>query len=158
MSTNYGVIMQKLKPILFCLSLVSLFACTPKQPEKIVQVGYLKANISQETLNNKMDFKRYSYYCKNYETDSDAYLATYFPLWKESRLAENFGFYFQLDNGKIEPFDHIENKALNSAGTRFEVVYRSYFPIQGAYVELKAKEKSSIYTKNNLPWLECWEG
>lgn len=144
---------------LLSLTLIGLFACTPKQetsPEK-PQIGYLKNEISQAELGNVANFKRYSYVCQNFDTGSISYLTTYFPQWRESRLAENFGIYFQLDGGKAEPFDHIENRPLNAAATRFEVRYRSYYPIQGSYVELKAREKSSIYYKNGQKWLECQE-
>lgn len=151
--------MHKFKFLLSGLLLFGLFSCTPlKQAEKETQTGYLKSDITQAELNNTNNFKRYDYYCKNTETNSISYLATYFPLWKESRLSENFGFYFQLDNTEAVPFDHIENKPLNKSGTRFEVRYRSYQPIQGDYVELKAKEKSSIYIKNHAIWLNCKGG
>lgn len=150
--------MHKFKFILFLATFAVLFGCTAPEPTSPPQIGYLQNKISQMELNNRENFKRYHYYCKNFEKGTTSHLATYFPLWRESRLAENFGFYFQLDNGQAEPFDHIENKALNRAATRFEVRYRSYFPIDGNYVELKAREKSSIYYKNNRPWLECKEG
>ena len=77
-------------------------------------------------------------------------------------MKENFGIYFQLDGGKAEPFDHIENRTLNARGTRFEVIYRSYNPIQGSYIDLIARQNSSIYYKNHrgkrTRWLECREG
>lgn len=146
--------------VIFASVLFSVFACTPSQKHKPMpsQVGYLKENISQAELNNSINYKRYSYYCKNFETGELSYLATYFPLWKESRLKDNFGIYFQLDGGKAYPFDHIENYALNASRTKFEVHYRSYHPIDGAYINLVAREKSFIYYKNSLPWLECKEG
>lgn len=76
-------------------------------------------------------------------------------------MKDNFGFYFQLDGGKIEPFDHIENKTLNARGSRFEVTYRSYNPIQGSYVDFIAREQSSAYYRNingvRIPWLNCRE-
>ncbi|MDH2997629.1 hypothetical protein A1D22_07845 [Pasteurellaceae bacterium LFhippo2] len=149
--------MKKLKLILLASTLLGLFACTPKTTET-PKVGYLKNNISQAELNNPTDYKRYYYNCRNSETSSSSVLVSYFPLSLESRKKENFGFYFQLDNGKVQPFDHIENKALNASGTRFEVIYRSYHPIEGAYVNLIAGEGSSIYYKNSTPWLECREG
>lgn len=148
--------MKTLKFIALASTLAGLFACTSSAPQK--QVGYLKQNISQAELNNRAEYKRYNYYCNNFETGSISFLAAYFPLSKESRKKENFGFYFQLDNGKVQPFDHLENKALNARGTRFEVRYRSYYPINGSYVNLSARESSSTYYKNSLPWLECREG
>lgn len=151
--------MSVLKKFTLISLVVGLFACTQtEQQTTSTQTGYLKNDISQAELNNTTNFKRYSYFCKNYENGASSYLAAYFPLWKESRFQENFGFYFQLDNGKALPFDHIENKPLNAAETRFEVRYRSYQPIEGSYVELKAREKSSVYYKDNQPWLECQEG
>ncbi|HDL4105267.1 TPA: hypothetical protein PW692_002181, partial [Mannheimia haemolytica] len=87
-----------------------------------------------------------------------SYLATYFPLWSESRKQENFGIYFQLDGGKVYPFDHLANISLNARATKFEVRYRSYQPIEGSFVELVAREFTSTYYKNNVPWLECREG
>lgn len=153
--------MSKFKLILLTTTIAGLFACTDTQTVKKAdtkQTGYLKNEISQAELNKAGDYKRYSYICKNFETGSSSYLAAYFPLWKESRLKENFGFYFQLDGGKIEPFDHIENRTLNTKGTRFEVTYRSYHPIQGSYVDLKAREHASVYSKNGQAWLECKEG
>lgn len=152
--------MKIVKYTLLAATLTGLFACsTPETPQKTPeQVGYLKNEISQAELNNTTNFKRYSYACNYTQTGETAYLAAYFPLWKESRLPENFGFYFQLNNGKAQPFDHLINAPLNAAETRFEVRYRSYFPIEGSYVELKAREKSSIYYKNGQAWLECQEG
>lgn len=153
--------MRKIKLILCCLALTGLFACSPKptvEPEQTVQIGYLKTIITQTELNNRENFKRYHYVCQHLQTKEIFYLATYFPLWRESRLPENLGFYFQLNNGKAHPFDHLESKPLNKAATRFEVRYRSYLPIDGSYIVLKAREKSSIYYKNNQPWLECREG
>ena len=38
------------------------------------------------------------------------------------------------------PFDHVENRTLNARGNRFEVIYRSYEPIDGSYVDLIARE------------------
>lgn len=154
--------MPKLKLILLSTTLATLFGCTTPEPTSQPQVGYLKNNISQAELNNSADFKRYSYYCKNFEDGSTSYLASYFPLSLESRKQENFGIYFQLDGGKAEPFDHIENKTLNARGTKFEVIYRSYYPINGSYVDLVAREYRSTYYKNQngvrTPWLECREG
>lgn len=158
LQSSFGKVMPKFKLILLSTTLTVLFGCTAPKPTPQPQIGYLKNNISQSELNNVANFKRYNYYCYNFETASSSFLASYFPLWKESRFAENFGFYFQLDNGKALPFDHLENKVLNSTSSRFEVRYRSYLPIDGDYVELKAREKSSIYYKNNQPWLECFEG
>ncbi|MDD0824573.1 hypothetical protein PTQ27_08885 [Mannheimia sp. AT1] len=152
--------MNRLKLMLLGMFVLGLTACNSQSTKiaKPTQVGYLKDNISQAELNNRLNYKRYSYYCHNFATGEASYLATYFPLWKESRLKDNFGFYFQLNGGKAQPFDHLENKALNMAATRFEVLYRSYYLIEGSYVDLKARERSSVYYKNNLPWLECREG
>ncbi|WP_273404103.1 hypothetical protein [Actinobacillus porcinus] len=153
--------MNKLKLVLLTSTLVTLFACTPKQTIQ-VKTGYLKNEISQAELQNAANYKRYYYSCTNFETGSESYLSTYFPLSKESRKKDNFGIYFQLDGGKIFPFDHIENKALNAQATRFEVFYRSYNPIQGSYIDLIARENSSTYYKyqngTRTPWLECQEG
>lgn len=153
--------MNKLKLVLLSATLATLFACTPKQTTQI-KTGYLKNEISQAELQNATNYKRYYYTCKNFETGSDSYLSTYFPLSKESRLKENFGIYFQLDGGKAVPFDHIENRSLNARGTRFEVTYRSYNQIQDAYVDLVAHEYNSTYYKNDNTgrrvWLECREG
>lgn len=48
---------------------------------------------------------------------------------------------------------------LNARGTKFEVIYRSYNPIQGSYVDLIARSQSSIYYKNQqdkqVTWLNC---
>lgn len=144
------------------VTVMGLFACTPSQqpkaPQQMPQVGYLKSQISQAELNNPKDYKRYSYYCKNFATGGSSYLATYFPLWSESRKQENFGIYFQLDGGKAYPFDHIANISLNARATKFEVRYRSYQPIEGNYVDLVAREFKSVYYKNGSPWLECREG
>ncbi|VEI48706.1 Uncharacterised protein [Actinobacillus equuli] len=74
------------------------------------KTGYLKDNISQTELANRANYKRYHYLCSNFETGTSSYLSSYFPLSRESRMKDNFGFYFQLDGGKIEPFDHIEIK------------------------------------------------
>ena len=153
--------MNKLKTVLLASTFVGLFACTPTQPTKVTPKGYLKDNISQAELANPTNFKRYYYDCQNLETGTNSVLSNYFPLWRESRMTENFGFYFQLDGAKAEPFDHLENKNLNSRGTRFEVTYRSYYPIQGSYVSLSAYENRSIYYKNyqgfQKPWLKCRE-
>lgn len=153
--------MNKLKLVLLTSTLVTLFACTPKQTTQ-VKTGYLKNEISQAELQNATNYKRYYYSCTNFETGSESYLSTYFPLSKESRKKDNFGIYFQLDGGKSFPFDHIENKALNAQATRFEVFYRSYNPIQGSYIDLIARENSSTYYKyqngTRTPWLECREG
>lgn len=156
--------MSKLKLALFAFVVVGLFSCTPPPPSKTGQIkkptqsGYLKSEISQKELNNPQQYKKYHYRCRNIEKGATAYLTTYFPLWRESRLKENFGFYFQLDGGKAQPFDHLENRSLNRAGTRFEVRYRSYQPIEGQSVELKARENRSVYYKNARAWLECREG
>ena len=95
-------------------------------------------------------------------TGSNSYLTTYFPLSRESRMKDNFGIYFQLDGGKAVPFDHVENRTLNARGNRFEVIYRSYEPIDGSYVDLIARENNSVYYKNNQgmksTWLNCREG
>ena len=153
--------MNKLKLVLLTSTLITLFACTPKQTTP-VKTGYLKNEISQTELQNATNYKRYYYSCTNFETGSESYLSTYFPLSKESRKKDNFGIYFQLDGGKVFPFDHIENKALNAQATRFEVFYRSYNPIQGSYIDLIARENSSTYYKyqngTRTPWLECREG
>lgn len=153
--------MNKLKLVLLTSTLITLFACTPKQTTP-VKTGYLKNEISQAELQNSANYKRYYYSCTNFETGSESYLSTYFPLSKESRKKDNFGIYFQLDGGKVFPFDHIENKALNAQATRFEVFYRSYNPIQGSYIDLIARENSSTYYKyqngTRTPWLECREG
>ncbi|KAE9539039.1 hypothetical protein HT665_05415 [Ursidibacter maritimus] len=153
--------MNKIKLILFTSTLASLFACTDTSPTKTAKTGYLKANISQSELANPTLYKRYSYTCRNFQTGSSSYLSTYFPLSRESRMKENFGIYFQLDGGKAEPFDHIENRALNARGSRFEVIYRSYRAIEGAYVDLVASEYKSIYYKNHqgvrTQWLDCRE-
>ncbi|HDL3296353.1 TPA: hypothetical protein PW386_001967, partial [Mannheimia haemolytica] len=50
------------------------------------------------------------------------------------------------------------NISLNARATKFEVRYRSYQPIEGSFVELVAREFTSTYYKNNVPWLECREG
>ena len=153
--------MNKLKLVLLTSTLAALFACTSKQTIP-VKTGYLKNEISQAELQNATNYKRYYYSCTNFETGSESYLSTYFPLSKESRKKDNFGIYFQLDGGKSFPFDHIENKALNAQATRFEVFYRSYNPIQGSYIDLIARENSSTYYKyqngTRTPWLECREG
>ncbi|AWI51983.1 hypothetical protein DDU33_06360 [Actinobacillus porcitonsillarum] len=153
--------MNKLKLVLLTSTLITLFACTPKQTTP-VKTGYLKNEISQAELQNSANYKRYYYSCTNFETGYESYLSTYFPLSKESRKKDNFGIYFQLDGGKVFPFDHIENKALNAQATRFEVFYRSYNPIQGSYIDLIARENSSTYYKyqngTRTPWLECREG
>lgn len=152
--------MNKFKLILLSSALTGLFACTPTKPP-VKATGYLKSDISQTELSNPTNYKRYYYTCQNFETSSESYLSTYFPLSRESRLPKNFGIYFQLDNGKVEPFDHIENKELNTRGTRFEVIYRSYHPINGTYIDLVASEYSSTYYKNRngirIPWLKCHE-
>lgn len=154
--------MKKFKIALMATTVIGLFACTPSKQSpkspKQSQVGYLKENISQAELNNSKEYKRYSYYCKNFVTGGSSYLATYFPLWSESRKQENFGIYFQLDGGKAHPFDHIANISLNARGSKFEVRYRSYQPINGSYVDLVARQHSTMYYKNSLPWLECREG
>ena len=122
--------------MLFTTTLVSLFACTTTPPKKPLKTRFLKDNISQAELNNALNYKRYHYRCKNSETGSTSYLATYFPLSVESRMKDNFGFYFQLDGGNAMPFDHLANRALNARGSRFEVLYQSYNPIQGSTVDL----------------------
>ncbi|WP_150540247.1 hypothetical protein [Actinobacillus vicugnae] len=152
--------MNRLKLICLVSTLTALFACT-SQPAKKAKVGYLKDNISQAELSNPTHYKRYHYLCSNFETGSHSYLASYFPLSRESRMPGNFGFYFQLDGGQIQPFDHLENKPLNARGSRFEVTYRSYHPIQGSHIDLIAREQGSVYYKNingvRVPWLNCRE-
>lgn len=154
--------MNKFKIAGLVATLTSLFACTPSTPPKPVKTGYLKSDITQTELMNAANFKRYYYLCNDLETGESVALATYFPLSLESRQKENFGFYFQLNGGKAEPFDHLENKAINARGTRFEVSYRSYNPIQGKPIDLIARETRSTYYKNHngtkTPWLECSEG
>ena len=155
--------MNKFKIALLTVACVGLFACTTtQQPKKTVKTRYLKNNISQAELNNPKDYKRYYYSCHNSETGSNSYLTTYFPLSRESRMKDNFGIYFQLDGGKAVPFDHVENRTLNARGNRFEVIYRSYEPIDGSYVDLIARENDSVYYKNNQgmrsTWLNCREG
>ncbi|WP_427833844.1 hypothetical protein ACQP31_07480 [Actinobacillus pleuropneumoniae] len=153
--------MTKFKLILLTSTLTFLFACTSSAPKKKARADYLKDNISQAELSNGTHYKRYFYTCSNLETGANSHLSTYFPLSKESRMKDNFGFYFQLDGGKVEPFDHLENKTLNARGTRFEVTYNSYYPIQGNYVDLVAREQGSTYYKNingiRVPWLACRE-
>lgn len=153
--------LNKLKLALISTALVTLFACTTPPPKKVVKTRFLKENITQAELNNRADYKRYHYFCQNSETGSTSYLSTYFPLSRESRMKGNFGFYFQLDNGKALPFNHIANRPLNARGSRFEVIYRSYNPIQGNHVDLIAREQSSVYYKNvqgmQTPWLKCRE-
>ncbi|QIM66010.1 hypothetical protein A4G16_00780 [Mannheimia granulomatis] len=152
--------MSKFKLILLTVTVAGLFGCTPTVQKKSAQVGYLKANISQAELNNTANYKRYNYYCNNIATGETSFLATYFPLSRESRKQENFGIYFQLDGGKAEPFDHLQNRTLG--GNKFEVSYRSYQPIDGSTVELIAREHSSTYYRNlngtQVPWLECRQG
>lgn len=144
--------------------LISLFACTnhQKQHSPSSKKGYLKTEITQKELNNPRAYKRYSYVCKNAETGRRSYLNTYFPLSRESRMKDNFGIYFQLEGGKAVPFDHIENRSLNARGSRFEVIYRSYEPINGNFVDLIARQHSSTYYKNyqgmQVPWLNCRGG
>ncbi|WP_293730021.1 hypothetical protein [uncultured Actinobacillus sp.] len=154
--------MNKFKFILMTLTITLLFACTHKAKSvKTIKKGYLKENISLVELSNPAHYKRYYYRCRNFETGSNSLLYAYFPLSRESRMKENFGIYFQLDGGKAEPFDHIENRTLNARGSRFEVVYRSYNPIQGSYIDLIARQNSSVYYKNHqgkrTRWLECRE-
>ncbi|PVX32732.1 hypothetical protein C8D76_11146 [Pasteurella langaaensis DSM 22999] len=153
--------MNKLKLLIVVAIASKLFACTSQKTAN-KKLGYLKTDISSAELQNPTLYKRYYYSCSNYETGSDSYLSTYFPLSRESRMKENFGIYFQLDGGKAEPFDHIANVPLNAQGSRFEVIYRSYQQINGAYVDLIARELSSTYYKNingtRVPWLECREG
>lgn len=148
--------------ILLTASLTGLFACTPThQPPKAVQTGYLKSTITQAELANPNDYKRYFYTCRDAEKGINRALSTYFPLARESRLKENFGIYFQLDHGKAEPFDHIENRSLNTRGSRFEVVYRSYHSIEGSYIDLIAHQYRTVYYKNKAGsrtlWLSCKE-
>lgn len=154
--------MNKRNLLLLAATAFGLFACTTPKPVKTAKTGYLKADISQAELNNPSQYKRYYYSCRNFETGGDSYLISYFPLSRESRQKDNFGFYFQLDGGKVEPFDHLENKTINARGTRFEVSYRSYQQIQGSYIDLIAREQSSVYYKNlqgtRQPWLDCREG
>ena len=58
--------------------------------------------------------------------------------------------------------EYVENRTLNARGNRFEVIYRSYEPIDGSYVDLIARENDSVYYKNNQgmrsTWLNCREG
>lgn len=155
--------MNKLKLIFLTLAVSVLFACTTSQPKKkSVKTRFLKENITQAELNNPTAYKRYNYVCKNAETGENSYLTAYFPLSRESRMKENFGIYFQLDGGKVVPFDHIENRTLNARGSRFEVIYRSYQPIDGSFVDLVARQHSSVYYKNyqgmQVPWLNCRGG
>lgn len=138
---------------LFVGALVSLFACTTThQPKKTVKSRFLKNNISQTELNNSVNYKPYHYRCNNKETGGISHLTTYFPLSRESRMKENFGFYFQLDNGKAIPFDHSYTLTLNARGTKFEVIY----------VDLIVRSQSSIYYKNQqgkqVTWLNCKGG
>ncbi|OOF76839.1 hypothetical protein BKG96_09515 [Rodentibacter caecimuris] len=153
--------MNKFKLLILSTTVFALFACTTQPAKKTVNPRFLKENISQAELNNPTAYKRYYYTCKNTETQSTSYLTTYFPLSRESRLKENFGIYFQLDGGKAMPFDHIENRALNTRGSRFEVIYRSYQPIEGSMVDLVARQYSSTYYKNDqdtqMRWLTCKE-
>ena len=157
--------LNKFKLILTISVVMSLFACTPMAPKhqkKSIPSRFLKENITQSELNNPTDYKHYYSVCHNLETGGRSSLTTYFPLSRESRKKENFGFYFQLDGHKAIPFDHIENKELNARGTRFEVIYRSYNPIEGSMVDLIARQHSSIYYKNNngfkTRWLNCKGG
>ena len=70
--------MNKLKMMLFTTALVSLFACTTTSPpKKTLKTRFLKDNISQAELNNTLNYKQYHYRCKNSETGSTSYLATY---------------------------------------------------------------------------------
>ncbi|OOF55407.1 hypothetical protein BKK56_06625 [Rodentibacter genomosp. 2] len=153
--------MNKFTLLILSTTVFALFACTTQPPKKPIKTRFLKENITQAELNNPTAYKRYYYTCKNIETQSTSYLTTYFPLSRESRLKENFGIYFQLDGGKAVPFDHIENRALNTHGSRFEVIYRSYQPIEGSMVDLVARQDSSTYYKNNqgsqARWLTCKE-
>lgn len=157
---------NNLKQALLIISVMSLFACTitphKQKTEQSQQHRFLKENITQSELNNNADYKRYYYVCKNLETGSRTSLTTYFPLSKESRKKDNFGFYFQLHGGKAEPFDHITTLTLNANGTRFEVIYRSYNAIQGSHIELMARQQSSIYYKDHngtkIAWLNCKGG
>lgn len=161
-----------LKFILLFSTFSQLFSCSAPEPEKpqpvqndkparTVKKGYLKDNISQAVLNNRAYYKRYNYRCQNMENGAAERLVTYFPLSLESRRKESLGFYFQLNGGKPEPFDHVENKKLNAKATRFEVIYFSYKPIQGTFVDLIARSGASIYYKNRggirTPWLKCTE-
>lgn len=152
------------KIVVIFTALATLFACTTTKitPQKAKSTGYLKENITQGELNNRTQYKRYDYRCKNMASHSTVHLITYFPLSRESRLKENFGFYFQLAQAKAVPFDHIANIPLNAGGTKFEVVYRSYRPMEGSYVDLVARAQSSTYYKNQqgvqVPWLVCHGG
>ncbi|OOF49913.1 hypothetical protein BKK54_06875 [Rodentibacter genomosp. 1] len=153
--------MDKFKLIFLFATVSILFACTAKSPNPPIKPHFLKANITQTELNDPTAYKRYYYVCKNTETQSTSYLTTYFPLSRESRIQENFGIYFQLDGGKAVLFDHIENRALNARASRFEVIYRSYQPIEGNFVDLIALQHNSIYYKNyqgtQVQWLSCKE-
>ncbi|MDO4430818.1 MAG: hypothetical protein Q4B95_05920 [Lonepinella koalarum] len=150
--------MNKLKNFLVLTTVITLFACTLSSQKKQVKTAYfLKENISKAELNNPQEYKRYNYSCRHLINGEKSSLATYFPLSRESRLPENFGIYFQLEDGKVYPFDHIANLTLNTKGTKFEVHYRSYSLIEGSDVTLIARKDSSIYYKNGQPWLECRE-
>lgn len=157
--------LNKFKITLAISVLMGLFACTPITPKHQKTSSpsrFLKENITQSELNKAADYKRYYYVCNNLETGGRSSLTTYFPLSRESRKKENFGFYFQLDGHQAVPFDHIENKELNARGSRFEVIYQSYNPIEGSMVELIARQHSSIYYKNHngfkTRWLSCKGG
>lgn len=107
--------MTKFKLILLTSTLTFLFACTSSVPKKKARANYLKDNISQAELSNATHYKRYFYSCSNLETGANSHLSTYFPLSKESRLKDNFGFYFQLDGGKVEPLITLKIKRLMHA-------------------------------------------
>ena len=86
----------------------------------------------------------------------------YMKINSVGQFKKNFGIYFQLNGGKAVPFDHIQNRELNARGTRFEVIYRSYYPIEGGSVELVARQHGSTYYKiyqgQRTAWLNCKEG
>ena len=157
---------NKFKLALISITLATLFGCTTmtnkQQQKKSTQALYLKKDITQSELNNPKDYKRYYYVCKHAVTGERSSLTTYFPLSRESRKKENFGIYFQLNGGKAVPFDHIHNRELNARGTRFEVIYRSYYPIEGNTIELVARQHGSTYYKiyqgQRIAWLNCKGG
>lgn len=154
--------MHKLKWLAISAITATLLACSSPKPQKATpKKGYLKENISAAELNNPQAYKKYYYSCRNQQTGEISSLTSYFPLSRESRLKDNFGIYVQVDGAKPEAFDHVENRALNARGSRFEVIYRAYRPIEGVPVTLVAHQNNSIYYKNiqgeMVPWLNCRE-
>lgn len=140
---------------------VGLFGCTLPNPTMKKQPttkenAYLKQHISQAELADSTRYKRYRYRCHDWYRQMEVSVSTYFPLWRESRMKAHFGIYFQLAGQPAIPFDHVENKPLNARGTRFEVIYRSYIPIEGQEVELIAREKHSTYYKRYHGQLQRW--